>query len=498
MSESLIEGNDRLAQLLPEIERNVGYAIKNGGVGRVWLQNFYEIKESEARWVVDYFRDKDLEKPTPSFKEGTKYVYDSDTDVYTIENKKGESLEYDGKDVRDIRRKYSNWSGSYDTVKEIAYNYTYLSLRHIKELLFAMDIIHDSSPFTDEEVQEKAKDQLLKELTSLEKTKLAKEWEKTKIKETTAKAKEYDLLVYKQQENRSSLIQELAQHVAPRKLETFKHESDDGLVALVQPADIHLGKLATVSTTGNHYNIEECRRVVLQETDKVLRRVSNLGYPSYIHLVVGHDWLHIDNFAGSTTKGTRQDTDQVSLDIAREGRKLAVEVVELCKQYSPKVVVSGMISNHDLLLGASILDYLEAWYHNDENVLMSVSLRPRQYFKYGDTLIGITHDAKKSGGNGLPLLMAQEASELWGSTKFREIFTGHIHTLKSETVQSAIEYAGVRIWTLPSLSATDQWHELEGYVENVRSIQAHLLSTTEGHIGFFAANVVDELKKIYA
>jgi hypothetical protein len=499
MSERLREATDRVARLLSEIERHTAYAIRHGGVGRVWLQKHYGLKESEARWIVNYFTDESTKKPEPLFSEKTKYAYDDHHDIYVIYARNGRAIEIEGHDLRDIRRKYSNWTGDYQTVKEIAFDHAHISLRDIKEILFAMGIIHDSSPFTDEEIEGSPREDLLKQLTGMEKVKIAKEWERHKIETAFQKAKEFDLLQYKQELNRKELIESLQSIIPsidrddPNWL--LDETTDPNFVAIVQPADIHFGKLGTLATSGSHYNRHVCYKTILKETYTVLDRVCQFGSPKAIHLTVAHDWFHVDSYQGTTTKGTRQDIDGHVLTIMREGKQLAIDVVEVCLQYSSKVVINAALSNHDLMHGAGLIDYLEAYYHHDERVEVITSLRMRQYFLYGDTLIGITHGHGPKQNKDLAILMAQEAPELWGKSKFREIFTGHVHYHSSNEVLKDIDNKGIRIWSLPSLSGTDHWHEVNGFVQSIRSIQAHMISEREGHIGFFSSNVIDRLSE---
>jgi hypothetical protein len=308
MSVSLTEATDRVARLLPEIERTAGYAIRNGGVGRVWVQKHYGLKESEARWVVEYFADPEKPQPEPLFTSETRYDYDAANDVYVITSRSGRAIEVEGSDIRDIRRKYSNWTGDYDTVKEIAFDYAHISLRDVKEILFAMDIIHDSSPFTDEEIEDTPREELMDELTRLEKVKVAKQWEKKRQDEQRRKAIEFDLMEIKAKKRRKGLIDDLIK-VVPS---VTRHDPSlliptKGYVVVVQPADIHFGKLGTLATTGSEYNRTVCYNTVISETDLVLARATALGTPDAIHLTVAHDWFHIDSYWKTTTKGTPQD-----------------------------------------------------------------------------------------------------------------------------------------------------------------------------------------------
>jgi hypothetical protein len=70
--------------------------------------------------------------------------------------------------------------------------------------------------------------------------------------------------------------------------------------------------------------------------------------------------------------------------------------------------------------------------------------------------------------------MASEASEQWGAAKHRVIFTGHLHTDRSN------EFAGCRVIHMPTLARNDRWHHRKGYVGNTKAIAAYLIDHTEG------------------
>jgi len=100
-------------------------------------------------------------------------------------------------------------------------------------------------------------------------------------------------------------------------------------------------------------------------------------------------------------------------------------------------------------------------------------------------LIMFTH-GDKGKAKDLPLIMAAEKSILFGSTKFHEIHTGHIHTLKVE------ERHGIRHRTLPALCPPDAWHAENGYVGNLRSSEAFVWDEQEGLIGIVIYTDSDE------
>lgn len=75
----------------------------------------------------------------------------------------------------------------------------------------------------------------------------------------------------------------------------------------------------------------------------------------------------------------------------------------------------------------------------------------------------------------LAALMAIEAPEKWGLSKYREWLTGHLH--KRSTMYHMInEQYGVTTRIMPSLCDSDSWHILKGFVGNHRIAEGLIYS----------------------
>jgi hypothetical protein len=59
--------------------------------------------------------------------------------------------------------------------------------------------------------------------------------------------------------------------------------------------------------------------------------------------------------------------------------------------------------------------------------------------------------------------MADEAPQLWATTKYREFHIGHIHHEKQISSGLVDEFRGVMVRAVPSLSQIDYWHHSSGY-----------------------------------
>ena len=150
----------------------------------------------------------------------------------------------------------------------------------------------------------------------------------------------------------------------------------------------------------------------------------------------------------------------------------------MVKRGSP---VEGLLQPNDKVLSIELADWLYAWFNDAEDVICDMSARSRQYRKYGDTLLTFMH------GDGLkpdkaPIVIAQEARELWGQTKHCALYTGHYHTRITRDIN------GVQHQQASSISGEDRWHEQNGYTTSRRGTMGHLVSLEGGPFcDFFAA-----------
>jgi hypothetical protein len=93
------------------------------------------------------------------------------------------------------------------------------------------------------------------------------------------------------------------------KYNAYKRESySDGHLLIVDPADVHIGKLCNAFETGETYNNQIAVQRVLSGVDGILNKVSSFNIDKIL-FVIGNDILHIDNPKRTTTSGTPQDTD---------------------------------------------------------------------------------------------------------------------------------------------------------------------------------------------
>jgi len=174
---------------------------------------------------------------------------------------------------------------------------------------------------------------------------------------------------------------------------------------------------------------------------------------------------------GATTKGTPQDNDSRWAKMFLKGRELLITAVDLLSQIAP-VKVFQIPGNHDYVTSWYAVVCLHDWFRNDENVTVDISPQSRKYVEFGKCLIGFTHgdkEKKRIFGN-----MQVEVPEAWGRTLYREWHTGHLH---HEVVK---EEHGVKVRSLSSVTATDAWHYVSGYVGALAVSQSFVWDKEKG------------------
>ena len=254
------------------------------------------------------------------------------------------------------------------------------------------------------------------------------------------------------------------------------------MMAEINIADLHLGKLCWRGDTPENYDYKIARnifrRIVRSICDELLRHPVER-----ILFVWANDFFTVDTITKTTTAGTPQDADIRGPKLFDVGAEMLIDALEMCAKLGAPVETFWTPSNHDEMTGYHALKVLEAWFRKDPRVKIDTGAQPRRYLRYGNTLLGFAHgDKEKSKGtkyraSELAAAMPIEARELWADTIFREMHAGHLH---SEHMIEEIN--GVIIRRIASPTATDTWHNQNAYIGAVRKAQTFLYDREHGLI----------------
>lgn len=426
-----------------------------------------EIEEQEEKELAQAAYKK--------YKHNSAYYFDEAKDLYIIYIK-NKPYKFTGTIVRDMKARYSNLDGSPETINEICRNFEiprniFIALKSI------MGWTHDSEPFTDEEMFARGEDEMVQD--ALQKRKFSFFQKYTRQEEKLIKDAANNWWAFKGL-TLNPLAEKLENVFAKYKVPKLDLPKGDKHALVMSPFDLHYGKYAWSGEVREEYNRQMARDLLLQKTKELIPDIIKYNIEKII-VPVGSDFFHVDTMRGTTTKGTPQDCDGTFIQIMVEGQQLMVEFLDMLRQVA-EVEIILTAGNHDFKLSHVLLQYLGAYYRDCEDVNVIRCHKFRQYFSYGNTLMGFTHgDGMKL--QDLPYMMANEAADLWAKTKHRAFFTGHLH---HEMVK---DFKGVKVFQMPSLSGSDRWHHNHGYEGSTRALHAYVVHPENGIKATLMANV---------
>ncbi len=397
-----------------------------------------------------------------------KYWYDKDREIYVFTDAR---ITLPKDVVETILDDYSWLNGKGLTLNEVARKHG-LSRSTVREIIKACGKTHDSLGYSDETIAEADENFLFEDQVRKKEQRVIvraekASWDKTKA--LAEKARHWEVFV-------GDRVKAFPMPVIPTPKKLKAVEKHDGrLLTYMGVQDVHIGAYSWEGEVGSEhvYNTQICRARVLDTLADTVARVRRFGNIGQVVLPCGGDFFHIDTPEKTTTRKTPQDVDGPLPKILVDGFALACEMVNYLAQASGKVQVVNSAGNHDHTMSLVLLKWLEVAFKGRTDVTVRSDIRPRQYYRFGQNLIGVTHgDGPKDAK--LPMLMATEAKEHWADTRFRYWFSGHFHT------QFANEFNGVQVHHHSSMKGQDAWHHNEGYVGNVVGMNAYVIEHDEG------------------
>ena len=293
------------------------------------------------------------------------------------------------------------------------------------------------------------------------------------IKHYWYKSKKYSIFAKQQgmtyEEVKDELIDQMKDY-AP-EYPTFEYDKDDGHLLVIDPSDIHIGKLAVAAETGEDYNIEKAVNRTIEGILGIIQKAKGFEIDEIL-FIVGNDALHIDTPKGTTTSGTKVDVDGMWHEAFLAAKDMYVKSIEAMMSIA-KTHVLYCPSNHDFMTGFFLADVLKTWFRNSQ-VTFDVSINHRKYYQYHENMIEADHgDGVKA--EQTPLIMASEQPTMWASSRFRYSYKHHLHHRISK------DFTGVNLTVLRSPSEPDGWHHRNGFL-NIPAIEGFVHHPNKGRV----------------
>jgi hypothetical protein len=276
----------------------------------------------------------------------------------------------------------------------------------------------------------------------------------------------------------TAMVNTLADEVKGKgKLPKPRQAVDKGLLCELPIVDLHYGKYCWSGETGQDWDTALAAEAALQTTSDLLKRV---GSVDRIVIPVLGDFFHADNRNGVTEgSGHILDVETRFQNVTKTGVELMHDIISGCTKHTNDVHVVIVPGNHDPHSAWWMSVVLDAYYSKCDGVAVDLSPRPRKYMPWGECLLGWAH------GMGPKLkdwvsIMAVEQPKMWSDSKHRTWHLGHIHRGKSlQPVQVDTE-VGCTVEFLNALTATDAWHNEQGYVNPIRRGEAFVWHKLNG------------------
>lgn len=224
------------------------------------------------------------------------------------------------------------------------------------------------------------------------------------------------------EDNIKKIFEKLEKHTEFSTSQYVKIASKDAIapdknkMLLIGVADLHYGLLARENLS-EEYNMKIAEQRFDNIIDDVIYRKQNDDTIEKVILLIGNDFLSADNVQGTTSRHfTQQDQETNWYEIIESATEMLVKEIDKLKYYFPKVIVMNVKGNHDEMSTFGIMQTLNAYYKNNEQIEINTSCKFRQYIRYGTNLIGLSHNERIQD---VSKIMAAETGTYFGECRYK-------------------------------------------------------------------------------
>jgi hypothetical protein len=254
------------------------------------------------------------------------------------------------------------------------------------------------------------------------------------------------------QEAIAALAQDLPK--LPASLPYSNEEYAKQLMAVYPLGDPHIGVLSWAEETGQDWDLTIAEGKFCAAFDRIVNTAPACEEAVIVNL---GDFFHSDNMEGVTSRsGHHLDMDGRFAKMVRVGMKIMRQMIDSALNRHKHVRVINATGNHDDTSSMFLAVALSNIYENEPRVTIDDSPTPFHYVEWGACMFGVHHGHSCKPAM-LPGVMAADQPEMWGRTKYRYWYTGHIHH------DSKKEFAGVTQESFRTLAAKDAYATWGGY-----------------------------------
>lgn len=231
-------------------------------------------------------------------------------------------------------------------------------------------------------------------------------------------------------------------------------EFTDGLLTVYPIFDAHIGMRASADESGEDMDNDIAERRI---TGGMGQCIASSPASEQAVVLIGGDALHANDQTAMTPKSKHV------LDVASsfsEALDVAIRTfaacIEMAASKHKRVVVSVIQGNHDRDAFLAVMYALRERYR--DNPRIEVQRKGGEFFvmEWGRVMIA-SHHGDKAKAERLVMHMADEWAEMWGRTRYRFYFTGHMHHTKMQDI------GGVQVEQLRAVAPRDAYAASHSY-----------------------------------
>lgn len=269
----------------------------------------------------------------------------------------------------------------------------------------------------------------------------------------------------------------LAEEITPLKSVRYlgQEKPSKDKLTVIPIGDPHVGLMTWKKEVGQDWDVKTAQRVFR----KVFNRLLESSPDTHECILVNTgDFFHADNIEGQTSRSRHKlDLDGRHGKWLDAGGSLLLMFIDACLKKYKQVTFVNVPGNHDDILGRFLGTLAECAYRNEKRLTVLKGDAPRQYQQRGLFGAGFAH-SHLCKLKQLPQAFAMDEPQIWGATKLRMFFTGHVHH-EQEIIYK--DNNGVTVLSAGILPPADAYAHGAGYSAQ-RTMQSAIIDTKHGEL----------------
>lgn len=285
------------------------------------------------------------------------------------------------------------------------------------------------------------------------------------------------------QEAMRLFVEELCATVKPRKrLVPEPKQAEKDLLVGYPLGDHHWGQYSHAAETGADYDLRIAKETFMDAVDYLVSRAP----PAEEAILAGlGDAIHMDSRSNRTpASGHILDVDTRYSKVIRVAAHSTAHAIERLLERHKKVRVVMAPGNHDQDSASWLALVLDAWFRNEPRVTVDCSPAVFLFYQFGMNMICMTHGHTVKLED-IPAVMAAFQPEMWGATKYRVAWTGHVHHAQRLGLK---EMRGAKVESFGVLPPNDAYSASRGYMSQ-REMHAITFKRSGGELSRTTYNV---------